>query len=62
VVVPNGFRAAATPTSITFGARLWGDAEALALARAYQDATDFHLRRPDLTKPKKPEAAPPPAR
>ena len=49
VVLPNGFRSGdGTPTSITFCGRLHGDAEVLALARAYQQATDFHLRRPPL--------------
>jgi hypothetical protein len=28
--------------------RLYGEADALALARAYQQATDFHTRRPPL--------------
>jgi len=46
VVVPNGFRENGTPTSITFIGKLFGEAEALAVAKAYQDATDFHLRRP----------------
>lgn len=49
VVVPNGFRASdGTPTSITFVGRLFGETELLAVARAFQEATDFHLRRPVL--------------
>ena len=48
VVVPNGFRANGTPTSITFCGNLFRDSEALLLARAYQDATGFHLRHPDV--------------
>jgi len=48
VVLPNGFRENGTPTSISFMGRLFGEAETLALARAYQEATDFHLRRPAL--------------
>lgn len=48
VVVPNGFTEDGTPVSISFIGKLWGDAEALAAAKAYQDATDFHLRRPPL--------------
>jgi Asp-tRNA(Asn)/Glu-tRNA(Gln) amidotransferase A subunit family amidase len=49
VVVPNGFRALdGTPTSITFQGRLDDDDLALALADAYQQATDFHTRRPKL--------------
>ena len=48
VVVPNGFRADGTPTSLTFQGRLFGESEALLLAKAYQDATGFHLRRPPI--------------
>jgi Asp-tRNA(Asn)/Glu-tRNA(Gln) amidotransferase A subunit family amidase len=49
VVVPNGFRSTdGTPTSITFTGRLYREAELLALAHAYQQATEFHLRRPTL--------------
>ena len=49
VVVPNGFREGdGTPTSITFMGRLYGEADALLVARAYQQATDFHRRRPAL--------------
>jgi Asp-tRNA(Asn)/Glu-tRNA(Gln) amidotransferase A subunit family amidase len=49
VVVPNGFRALdGTPTSITFQGRLDGDDLTLAVADAYQQATDFHTRRPPL--------------
>jgi Asp-tRNA(Asn)/Glu-tRNA(Gln) amidotransferase A subunit family amidase len=48
VVVPNGFRSDGTPTSITFQGRLFGEAPLLALAHAYQRATDFHQRHPDL--------------
>ena len=48
VVLPNGFRSEGTPTSITFLGQLFGEAETLAVAKAYQDATDFHLRHPTL--------------
>jgi Asp-tRNA(Asn)/Glu-tRNA(Gln) amidotransferase A subunit family amidase len=49
VVVPNGFRALdGTPTSITFQGRLDEDDLTLAVAEAYQQATDFHTRRPSL--------------
>jgi Asp-tRNA(Asn)/Glu-tRNA(Gln) amidotransferase A subunit family amidase len=51
VVVPNGFLSKeGTPTSITFQGRLWGEADALAVADAYQQATAFHLRRPSVPK------------
>ena len=48
VVVPNGFRKDGTPTSITFMGDLFREGEALALAKAYQDATGWHLKRPKL--------------
>ena len=48
VVVPDGFTADGTPSSITFLGRLYGEAETLAVARAYQEATGFHLRHPSL--------------
>lgn len=48
VIVPNGFTEEGTPVSITFVGGLYGEAAALALAKAYQEATDFHLRRPPL--------------
>ncbi len=52
VVLPNGFRSSdGTPTSITFTGRLWGEATLLAVADAYQRATDFHLRRPPIDPP-----------
>ncbi len=47
VVVPHGFRKGdGTPTSIVFTGKLFGEAEALAVAHAYQQATDFHKKRP----------------
>ena len=44
--VVNGFTEAGAPTSITFYARPFGEAALLALGRAYQDATGFHLKHP----------------
>jgi Asp-tRNA(Asn)/Glu-tRNA(Gln) amidotransferase A subunit family amidase len=46
VVVPNGFTRAGTPTSICFVGKLFGEAELLAVAKQYQDATDFHRQHP----------------
>jgi Asp-tRNA(Asn)/Glu-tRNA(Gln) amidotransferase A subunit family amidase len=37
-----------TPVSLTFIGRLYGEAKLLALARAYQEATGFHLKQPPL--------------
>ena len=53
VVLPNGMRKRGgvdTPTSLTFTGRLYGETELLAVAHAYQRATDFHLARPPLEK------------
>ncbi len=46
VVVPDGFNEEGRPTSISFIGGLYREAEALSLARAYQSATDFHLKHP----------------
>jgi Asp-tRNA(Asn)/Glu-tRNA(Gln) amidotransferase A subunit family amidase len=49
VVVPNGYREEnGTPTSVSFVGKLYGDAEALRLAKAVQDATDHHQQIPPL--------------
>ncbi len=48
VVLPDGFRKDGTPTSITFLGNLFKEGDALALAKAYQDATGWHLKRPKL--------------
>jgi Asp-tRNA(Asn)/Glu-tRNA(Gln) amidotransferase A subunit family amidase len=48
VVVPNGFTERHTPTSISFIGGLYKEAETLAVAKAYQDATDWHLQYPKL--------------
>ncbi|MCG8459237.1 MAG: amidase, partial [Holophagales bacterium] len=50
VVLPNGFRADGTPTSITFNGHLFGESAVLAVARAYQDTTGFHRRSPPLER------------
>jgi Asp-tRNA(Asn)/Glu-tRNA(Gln) amidotransferase A subunit family amidase len=46
VVLPNGFSEAGTPTSITFMGRLFGEADVLSVAKAFQDATDYHQQHP----------------
>lgn len=64
VIVPNGFRAEdaplpaagdrnafggpGTPVSLTFLGNLYGEGKMLALVRAYQEATNFHLKYPKL--------------
>lgn len=48
VVLPNGFTSKGTPTSITFMGQLFQEAKVLTVAKAYQDATDFHRKHPVL--------------
>jgi len=51
IVMPNGFRTDGTPTSITMTGKLYGEEELLAAGVAYQEATDWHRRRPVLPEP-----------
>jgi Asp-tRNA(Asn)/Glu-tRNA(Gln) amidotransferase A subunit family amidase len=37
-----------TPVSLTFLGQLYGEAKLLAVAKAYQDGTGFHLRHPKM--------------
>jgi len=48
VVLPNGFSEERTPTSISFIGNLFDEGTIIAVAKKYQDATDFHLKHPDL--------------
>jgi Asp-tRNA(Asn)/Glu-tRNA(Gln) amidotransferase A subunit family amidase len=49
IVVRNGFTQGGKPTSMSFIGKVYGEAEMLALAHAYQTATDWHLKHPVLT-------------
>lgn len=51
VVLPNGFTAENTPVSLSFIGRLFGEGEVMEVAKAYQDATDFHTQYPPLFQP-----------
>ncbi|MFL5599943.1 MAG: amidase [Gemmatimonadaceae bacterium] len=53
VILPNGFRDDGTPVSLTFLGGLFEEGKLLAVARAYQEATAFHLKHPvvPLTPP-----------
>jgi Asp-tRNA(Asn)/Glu-tRNA(Gln) amidotransferase A subunit family amidase len=51
VIVPHGFNEKGNPTSLTFIGKLFGEAEMLAVARAYQEATDWHLKHPKWLQP-----------
>jgi Asp-tRNA(Asn)/Glu-tRNA(Gln) amidotransferase A subunit family amidase len=46
--IPNGFAESGSPGAITFYARPFGEAELLALGKAYQDVAGFHLKHPSL--------------
>ena len=48
VALPNGLTAAGLPTTITFMGQLYEEGKLLALAKAYQDATDFDEKHPPL--------------
>jgi len=47
VIVPCGF-VEGRPIGIVFVGKLFGETETLAVAKAFQDATDFHLKYPPL--------------
>ncbi len=46
VTLPNGFRDDGTPVSLSFVGNLYEEGILLAAAKAYQDATGFHLHHP----------------
>jgi Asp-tRNA(Asn)/Glu-tRNA(Gln) amidotransferase A subunit family amidase len=46
VNVPNGFAENGQPTNVVFYGRPFGEAEILALAKAYQDVAQHHTMRP----------------
>jgi Asp-tRNA(Asn)/Glu-tRNA(Gln) amidotransferase A subunit family amidase len=48
VTLPHGFDEKGHPTGLTFIGKLFGEAQMLALAKAYQDATGWHLKHPKL--------------
>jgi Asp-tRNA(Asn)/Glu-tRNA(Gln) amidotransferase A subunit family amidase len=48
VVVPIGEDDEGNSVSITFVGNLFEEGDVLAVAKAFQDATDYHLRYPNL--------------
>jgi Asp-tRNA(Asn)/Glu-tRNA(Gln) amidotransferase A subunit family amidase len=48
LAAPNGFNANGTPGSIIFYGRPFNETKILALGKAWQDASGFHLKHPDL--------------
>jgi Asp-tRNA(Asn)/Glu-tRNA(Gln) amidotransferase A subunit family amidase len=48
VTLPHGFDEKGHPTGLTFIGKLFGDAQMLAMAKAYQDSTGWNLKHPKL--------------
>ncbi len=48
VVVPNGFNEQDNPTSVSFIGQLYEEGTLCAVAKTYQDATEFHHKHPSL--------------
>ncbi len=48
VVVPTDPTSENKSNSLTFTGKLYGEAATLTVAKAFQDATDFHTRRPEI--------------
>jgi Asp-tRNA(Asn)/Glu-tRNA(Gln) amidotransferase A subunit family amidase len=48
ISVPHGFLDSGSPTALTFYGQPFKETEILTLARAYQDASGFHLKHPNL--------------
>ncbi len=48
ICLPSGFNDQGTPTSVSFVGRLYAEAELIAVARAFQMATDYHLQHPEI--------------
>ena len=48
VVVPTGTNEEGGSTSITFIGNLFEEGKTLTVAKAFQDATEYHLKHPDL--------------
>jgi aspartyl-tRNA(Asn)/glutamyl-tRNA(Gln) amidotransferase subunit A len=46
LALPNGFSVSGLPTSLQIVCRGYDEAMALRIGWTYQDATDWHLRRP----------------
>lgn len=49
ISMPHGFASDGTPMAINFYARPFGETDLLGVAKAWQDRTDHHLKRPAAT-------------
>ena len=61
LAVPDGFTATGLPISLQIICRPFDEATALRIGWAYQQATDWHERRPPLEEPAAPGATAPPS-
>lgn len=48
MVVPNGFRQNGLPTSISFTGKLFEEGKLMQVARAYQEASEWHEMHPEM--------------
>jgi Asp-tRNA(Asn)/Glu-tRNA(Gln) amidotransferase A subunit family amidase len=48
ISVPHGFQDTGSPAALTFYGQPFKETEIIALAKAYQDASGFHLKHPNL--------------
>lgn len=46
MILPDGFRSDGTPVSLTFVGNLFREDQLIAVAKAYQDATEWHKKHP----------------
>src|SRR5262245_29443464 len=53
VCLPTGFGEKGLPTSVQLTGRAWSEARLVTLGKAYQQATDWHAKRPPETEKKK---------
>ena len=51
ISVPSGFSQSGLPTGIQFMGRAYDENKVIAVARAYQLRTDWHLRHPESVMP-----------
>ena len=56
--VPCGFTAQGLPVGLQIVGRAWEEERVLAIGHAYEQATDWHRRRPAFTTSDSPDAAP----
>jgi Asp-tRNA(Asn)/Glu-tRNA(Gln) amidotransferase A subunit family amidase len=51
ISVPHGFQDSGSPAALTLYGPPFKETEVIALAKAYQDASGFHLKHPNLDAP-----------